>query len=212
MSEKFFDFFDKAYCINLKKRPDRLEHIKKEIEKYDLGDIFFFEAIDGDSINNTDFNKNLKNGEIGLILSVLEIIKDCKRNNYKNVIIIEDDCVFSPEINKHKLYLDNLPNDWDMFYLGGNHNTHEGTSPPISVNDYYTKLHRTYTTHFVAIKNTVFDHIEAILEKFKEPLDVSYVRIQNIFNVYCTKKTIATQKEGYSDILLYNVNYDSLIR
>ena len=70
------------FVINLKRRPDRLEHIKKEMD-YIGWDYELFEAID-------------RGDYLGCTMSHLEIIKIAKERNYESVLIIEDDCTVMP--------------------------------------------------------------------------------------------------------------------
>lgn len=70
------------FVVNLKRRPDRLEHIKKEME-YIGWEYEIFEAVDIGSY-------------VGCTLSHLEILKIAKERNYDRVMIIEDDCTFMP--------------------------------------------------------------------------------------------------------------------
>lgn len=207
---KFFDRFDKVYCINLKHRQDRKLSVLSECAKHQLGKIHFFEAINGKEIKN---DYPISNGCVGLIASNIEIIKDAKLNNYNTIIILEDDCYFSEEMKNIDSYMDVLPENWDMFYLGGNHNVGwMGIQPPIKVNEKIVKLHHTFTTHFVAIRNNMFDILLEKLSHFDNPLDVIYTSIQKTHNVYCTSETIAKQINGYSDIENKIVNYSNLIK
>lgn len=87
------------FVINLKRREDRLEKIKKELE-YIGWDYEIFEAID-------------KNDHTGCSLSHAEIIKKAKANDLDEIIVIEDDCTFMPyakdlidKINNECEYLD----------------------------------------------------------------------------------------------------------
>lgn len=208
---KLFDKFDKVYCINLDRRPDRLENFKKEVEKYNLGEFERFSAYDGKQLNLTN-NYNLKPGEIGIIKSNLDIIKDAKKNNYKTILIIEDDCVFNDEIINFEDYFNLLPIDWDMLYMGGNHNTHMGVRPPLIINDKVVKLHSTYSAHFVGIKSSVFDQIESLLERGQHPLDVEYVTIQKIFNCYSFTPALTSQLVNFSDIQESTTDYNWLIK
>jgi len=209
---KLFDRFDKVYCVNLDKRPDRLENFKNQVKIHNLGNFEIFKAIDGQNLDMSDFKTKLRPGELGLILTIINIVKICKSNNYENVLIVEDDCEFNNEINFIDSYFEKLPSDWDMLYFGGNHNTHMGVEQPKMINDKVKKLINTYSTHFVVIRNTVFDHILQILPKLSEPLDLTYVRLQKIFNVYCFHPVIATQKIDYSDIQNYVTNYQDIIK
>lgn len=206
---KLFDRFDKVYCINLEHREDRKNHILSECTKYNLGDLSFFKAINGNNISNP---YRISNGCLGLILSNIEILKEAKNNNYKSILILEDDCHFTNEVLDIDLYFDALPDDWDMLYVGGNHNIHMGDLPPKQINEKIVKLHNTFTTHFVAINNNMYDVILARLSKFDKPLDVVYAGIQKLYNVYSTSKPIAKQLNGYSDIENKVIDYDWLIK
>lgn len=208
---KLFERFDKVYCINLKRRPERLKEFQDEVNKFDLGVFEIFEAIDGNSIKNKRTNK-LKLSEQGLIESNLLIIKECIKNDYKNVLIIEDDCIFTDDVTNLNNFFDKLPNDWDMLYMGGNHNTHMGIAPPKIINDKICKLHHTFSTHFVAIKNTLFSELEFILSITSEPLDVTYVNLQKNKNVYSFYPAIAKQRVGFSDIQNSIKDYNWLIK
>lgn len=68
------------FVVNLERRPDRLEHIKKELD-YIGWDYELFKAID-------------LNHHGGCTLSHVEIIKIAKERNYDSVMVIEDDCTF----------------------------------------------------------------------------------------------------------------------
>lgn len=209
---RLFDRFDKVYCVNLDKRPDRLENFKNQVEKYDLGEFTRVSAVDGSNINLNEYGNDLKPGELGLVLTNLKIIKEAKDNNYESILILEDDCSFTDEILNIENYFSELPLDWDMLYMGGNHNTHMGIQGPIIVNEKVVKLHSTYSTHFIGIKKTLFDHIEVILSKYKEPLDVSYVKLQKIFNIYSFYPAIAKQIVDFSDIQNSITDYNWLIK
>ena len=70
------------FVVNLERRPDRLESIKKEMD-YIGWDYELFKAVD-------------LNHHGGCTLSHVEIIKIAKERGYKSVLVIEDDCTFLP--------------------------------------------------------------------------------------------------------------------
>jgi hypothetical protein len=70
------------FVVNLERRKDRFESIKKEME-YIGWDYEYFPAID---LNN----------HVGCTKSHLEIIKLAKARGYKKVLVIEDDCTIMP--------------------------------------------------------------------------------------------------------------------
>lgn len=209
---KFFNKFDKVFLVNLKRRTDRLENFTNQVNNFDLGEFEVFPAYDGKELNMSEYNTFLSPGQLGLVLSNLDIINEAIKNNYEKIIIIEDDCVFENDIVNFEKYFEQLPKNWDMFYMGGNHNTHVGSKPPVMVSDNMLKLHNTYSTHFVAIRNTTFEHIKIILSKLNRPLDVSYVMLQKIFNVYCFHPILAKQLVDFSDIENEVTDYNWLIK
>jgi GR25 family glycosyltransferase involved in LPS biosynthesis len=209
---RLFDRFDKVYCINLDRRPDRLENFKKEVEKYNLGEFERFSAYDRDKIDLSKYSLSVNPGAIGLLLSNLEIILESQINNYKSILILEDDCVFTDEILNIDSYFEKLPSDWDLLYMGGNHNIHMMSEPPVKINDKVCKLHSTYTTHFVGINKSMFNIVEEYIRKFDSPIDVMYAALQQKYNVYSFYPAIAKQSEGFSDIEKIDINYDWLIK
>jgi hypothetical protein len=70
------------FVVNLERRPDRLEHIQKEMD-YMGWDYELFKAVD---LNNHG----------GCTLSHTGIIKIAKERGYDSVMVIEDDCTFLP--------------------------------------------------------------------------------------------------------------------
>jgi hypothetical protein len=207
---KITDFFDKTYCINLDRRFDRWEECLIEFKKYDIENVVRWSAIDGNNINKLGSCE--KSSQTALILTNIDIIEDSIKNNLKNVLIMEDDIKFSDEVYNISEYFKYLPEDWDMVYFGGNHNSHMGVNPPLIINEKVCKLHNTFTTHCVGINGKSFNTIINKLKEFNNPLDVIYTDLQRSLNVYCFYPLIATQRISYSDIEGRVVNYNWLIK
>lgn len=208
---RLFDRFDKVFCINLDRRPDRMLHFEEQVKKYNLGEFERVSAVDGLNLKNLR-SKNLKSNEQALIETNLKILEKSQLNNYKKILILEDDCTFYDEVQYLDLYFEKLPEDWDMLYMGGNHNTHVGVNPPKKINDKVQKLSHTYSTHFVGISNKVFEDLLFILNITTSPLDVTYTDLQKRKNVYSFYPAIVTQKVGYSDIQNTVTDYNWLIK
>lgn len=210
------NFFDKVYCINLDRRPDRWEKSIKEFEKHNI-EAERFTAQDGQLLN-IDFDKPYK-GELGGTISHLNVIKEAKRLNLKNVLILEDDVEFINDFNKvFKEKYNYIPNDWDSLYFGGNH-----TGGIQKINPFIGKIFRTYAIHAYAVKNTIYDIIIEYLEykveqtlKSKTKLPVSVAAdyfiadLQPSNNFYAFNPPLAYQKIGYSDLQQTVVNYSFL--
>jgi len=100
---------DKIYVINLPYRTDRKEQILNELKKVDALNVEIFSAIRPQEKLILHWNKNyldpLPNwytgnattyriGALGCLLSHVAIMKKALKNNYENILILEDDTCF----------------------------------------------------------------------------------------------------------------------
>ena len=173
---KLFDRFDKVYCVNLDKRPDRLENFKNQVEKYDLGNFEIFKAIDGKNLDMSEFKTKLRPGELGLILTIINIVKICKSNNYENVLIVEDDCEFNNEINFIDSYFEKLPSDWDMTFLHDGCNMHASNIRPDII--WYKEIYSRTVCSYMLTLETAKKIVETLLPIDDHP----YIAIDNCLN------------------------------
>jgi GR25 family glycosyltransferase involved in LPS biosynthesis len=100
----------KIYVINLKRRPNRLEHIIKEMN-YMGFDFEVFEGID-------------TNSHVGCALSHIEIIKIAKEKNLDKVFVFEDDIFFMPYAKSLFFDLKNILESVDYDVLNLNMSIH----------------------------------------------------------------------------------------
>jgi GR25 family glycosyltransferase involved in LPS biosynthesis len=208
---KITDFFDKTFCINLDRRFDRWSECVAEFDKNKLVGIERFRAVDGKDL--TELPKGfLTTSRLALVLTNMLILAKAIEENYSSILILEDDVEFTKQVVNMKSFFDSLPEDWDMLYFGGNHNTHVGSEPPTIINDKVCKLHNTFSTHCVAINNKAFKEILERLKKCDNALDVIYSELQKKLNVYSFYPMIATQRVSFSDIENKMTDYKWLIR
>jgi len=130
---------DKIYIINLERAKERLNKVVSELEKIggQFSNYTIFKAVDGKTIKNDEIKKLLtldaqysfyinafnydqirSKGEVGCYLSHLGVWKDMVKNNYNNVIILEDDVFSNMSSNQINKNLDLLPLDYDVAHLG----------------------------------------------------------------------------------------------
>ncbi len=198
--------FDKAYCINLKRRQDRWKKCLMEFKKHNLDDIERYQAIDGKLYDwsSTTYNKNLLKGELGILETHINIITEAVENGYSSIVILEDDVYFTPEIAKLEEYLNDVPEDWDMIHLGGNHTY--GNIPDM-ITDKIMRLNNTFATEGVIIRNTLFQTILEITKNREHQIDKYYSILQKTNNIYGCYPNITLQKIDYSDIQNKVVDY-----
>ena len=127
---------NKSYYINLNSRSDRRLQMESQIGKIPiLKQMERYSAINGEKIDYTKekreceiyevkrsgfkLGKSMTKGAYGLCQSLLDIYKKNIINNYGNILICEDDCIFVNDFeNKFNEYIKNLPQDWDMVHFG----------------------------------------------------------------------------------------------
>lgn len=206
---KLNNISNNIYVLNLKKRTDRKNHILSELTKIECTEFTLFEAVDGnDLVNNT----KLKSGMFGLINTYLKIYDDWKLKGSENILIIEDDCVFVDDFNqKLQLYMDNIPNDWEMLYFGANHNYHVGHKTE-KINDYCIKLNNSYSAHCVVLKSHVFEELINNIKNFTVENDVMMAKLQTKYNAYSSIPNLTSQLPNFSDIENGVRDYNWLIK
>ena len=123
---------NKLYYINLDKRSDRNKHFIDECKKANIPDykIKRFSAFDGDSYNFDEDDLNLFNkvdykGKpfekkiIGNQLSHYYILQEMIENNYKYIIICQDDVIFKDNfINHLNKVVNNIPSNAEIVNIG----------------------------------------------------------------------------------------------
>jgi len=185
------NFVDKIYYINLEKRKDRKEHIEKQIKEYldpNLKITERFNAIeyDGYYVNNCFRNK----GGIGCSLSHLNIVKLAKQNNYKNILILEDDIIFNWD--KERFYrilskfFENIK-DYNLLVFDTNgNNMHPWQSYETNISEIY-KLGDSFCTGGYIISNNFFDTYIKHLEQSTPKLimgDIFNGRIDESWKIF----------------------------
>jgi glycosyl transferase family 25 len=191
------NYFEKIYCINLDRREDRWVETFEELNKWGLNDcVSRYSGIDGNTLNNDTI---INNGELGILTTHINIITEAKENNYTNILILEDDIEFTEEIKNLEKYMSQVPSDWDILYFGGNHNIHEGEKIN-KINDNVIKCSRTYTTHCIVLRNTIYDKCLNLIKGCDKPVDMYYSDLQKELNVYSLYPSVALQRVSYSDI------------
>lgn len=204
------NYFSKTYCINLERRKDRWNECLLEFESKGLNGIERVSAVDGKDL--LFFPQRINPSALALILTNEKIFENAIKNDYGSILILEDDIEFTEQVKDISSFIDKLPEDWDMLYFGGNHNTHVGYKSPEVINEKVVKLHHTYSTHCVGVNKRAYQSILERIRKKDQPLDVIYSDLQKKLNVYSFFPAIATQRVSFSDIENKVTDYKWLIK
>lgn len=235
------EFFDDIYCVNLSERVDKWEDTYRLFADIDC-DLNKFDAVNGftagipPQMPDPNFEiaglrgfTPMRPGQVGCLLSHLGIIRKAQANGYKNVMIVEDDIQFDSDLFPDQCkFLEEVPDDWDMIYFGGNHQTKpepikfEGVfhfvpnhpKPQQLFSDVVSKTSCTFTTHCLAINlhSPMIDQLVFMIQQVALPVDVCYAHFHAAHNVFTSSKKITWQREAFSDIEQRVVNYDSVLK
>lgn len=205
MNELLYNFFDDIYCINLKNREDRWKSFLSEMARLNITDFKRFDAVNGKELDytNLSYSRNLLSGELGVLMSHINLIKEAKERNLDSILVMEDDVYFTDEIYKINDYLNSIPKDWNFIYFGANHNQ----NIPEIINDKICRLKHSFGLQCVGIKNTMYDRILSDVVKLEKQIDVYYAEYQSENKSYCFNPNIALQIVSYSDIQNKVVDY-----
>ncbi len=207
-----FSFFEKVYCINLSSRVDRWNNCLNQFSKFGISNVQRFEAI---KYNHPKLSAKA-NAHIGCVLSHYNIIKEAKLKNYSNILVLEDDFLFLKEPYefevKLKKSLNELPLDWDLFYLGSYFVKGYDYESTERYSDNLVKVNTGFCTHSLAYSSRGMDKILKSL-KLNTELDIlnyseEYESIawylvrefQYENNCFASDELLSSQISGFSDI------------
>ena len=183
--------FLEIYCVNLKERDDRNEHMQEIFRKNNLKVTFYRPE------------RNAISGAVGCRESHIAILKEARDRRLPNVIIFEDDIDLLDDIRDVV-----LPAKWDMFYLGGNWLDILNRSE----SDKYCKV-RSWSTYSYAVNAHFYDTLIEGLEKTEKEIDRYY--LENVHpnaDVYMAKPQLVVPSERFeeSDIMGKKMDYGFL--
>jgi len=194
----YLDYFEKAFYINLDNRTDR--KILFEQRTNDIG--LNIPRYSGVSLKESEVPVNeyfksdpRRHFKVSCTLSHFSIIKMAKKNDWKNILIFEDDCIFCPGfMDKIDSCIEELKyHPWNLFYMGGEPNQ---VVLPLSKHLRLCPSHGgIYGTHAYAINNTFYDRILKIDPIQYPAIDIIYLH-QPDRTYILTKDLLVTQDDN----------------
>jgi len=200
----------KIFVIHYRKLVDRKAHMLEQFKKHNITDYEFIE-IDRDELykqNISMFKKNYSKSQIAISLSHFYAYAQI-RDKYDNGLIFEDDVILSDNfIHIFNKYITQLPNDYDMLFIGDGCNLHIQSHMLIPNTYIYKKcLYPTKwggngagrcTDSYVVNKKCakkLCEYIQTLSYKIQLPVDwwLNVAARDNTFNVYWSEPTIVTQ-------------------
>jgi GR25 family glycosyltransferase involved in LPS biosynthesis len=184
-------FFDRICCINLDKRVDRWEKCLREFDRIGLN-VERFSAFSGEN-PHLAFNK-----------SQHTLLKKLVDEGAERMLVLEDDVVFK-NIDHMTAAINQLPEDWDVLYLGANVN---GTHLE-RFSDNLFKIRNSFTTHAVAYSNKMATWIVENFNPDQFPIYDEWLRVnvQEQYKSFIVSPFVAWQRPDVSDIWGHYADY-----
>ena len=201
----------KIFVLHYSKLVDRKKYILEQFIKHNIINFEFIEKYDKDEITDSEsiiFNKTYKKSTMSLHLKhnyVYNIIAE----NYDNALIFEDDAILSDNfVDKLNNYMYQLPEDWDMLFIGNGCNLHiekHNIKPDINIykkclyptqwgGDGATRCTDSYLVNKKCAKK-LCEYINELTYKIDNNIDwwLNIASRDNNLNVYWAEPTIVTQ-------------------
>ncbi|WP_254513837.1 glycosyltransferase family 25 protein [Anatilimnocola floriformis] len=190
----------KTYLINLARREDRLkEFADNQIEHgWPCSPVTVVKAVDG---TNLPLPRNWKAnaGAWGCRQSHIRVIEDALANNEEQIFVLEDDVCWTKDIwPKLEIFCKNVPHDWDMLFLGGQHIL----PPKLLWTDFEWIFRGRYVcrTHAYVLPRRTMPTILRLLYATTDHIDHAIGKWCALHKVYCPEQWLFGQRSSLSDI------------
>lgn len=202
----FNKFFDAAYVINLEHRTDRWNSITKMANDAGLN-LNRWNAVNAKDIDldRDRLGKRVKHlSAIGCWKSHITLYEHAIEQGYENILVLEDDADFSPDLyNQISSLFDTFDfKDFDVIYLGA-----ADKYPSAKIQENVHQCQYTLTTHAMIIsRKGLYNILNTVKEddqgKCSMSIDVLLAkRIQPLGKSFRAEPAIITTISGYSDIV-----------
>lgn len=190
--------FDHTYVINLDRRKDRMFRVDRYLKKLKIN----YERISGVIPTQTEFENIKKEGSkitsigaLGCIMSHINVIRNAIKNQYKSILILEDDIVPLKSFDYNKIQ---TPADWDILYLGSSQ--HNFIEQQQDKHETYYIAKKSRGTFAYIVKNHMFNKLLGLFNMFEMNVDMYLEEIQNKHKCYVIHDNFMIADLNDSDI------------
>ena len=207
---------DKIYICHYKKLTDRKIIILDQLQKLGLDNYMFVEQFDKDSWNTEEITKEfpkilhanrINDSERSLALKHAWIVTDMYKQGYSSVLVLEDDAVLVDDfVEKYNSYMNQMPIDWDIGWVGSCFGLKE---PEISNINVYKTNRGSRCTHAYCISKSFSIKMIDEIKNIDKEADLYYNYIIERFNLnnYWFQPPLALQSLEFFSSLRGNQNY-----
>lgn len=146
----------KIYVINVESESDRLQAFADSYPAC-LPQYTVWEAKTGEDVVKPDWWGSSAN-RWALVQNFIDILSE---DNDEDVLIFEDDCTFAKDFEeKYNAFLNEVPDDWDMLYLGAQH-----VAAPTQVTAGVLQLKNSICGHAIIYRNRIKQELAAYYQE-----------------------------------------------
>lgn len=179
-------FFNRVYVITCNNLIDRQIYIKNHFAEKNIN-FEFYVSVDKNQI----IGNKISNSEKSLAISHLNCVINAKLNNYKNILICEDDVNFVENVDeKFNNFINDVPDDWNFLQLGNQFWANHWLKRQYIKNNLYKFLWGT-GSHCIAINQNSYEIAINSFQKYNTPIDFMYYDLFSKLNCYCPENFIA---------------------
>jgi hypothetical protein len=174
------------FVRNIRRRPDRLEHMQQQMKKINT-DYLVFDCADDKGTQMSAMWWNAQNS--------LQVIRYSKEAGLDSVLLLDDDCLFVDDFNeKLESLWPHMPEDWDIVSFGEIYGTYTDIYPGIVRTTY------SWGGHASLVRNTMYDKLLNTLTGFVWADEEMNQKLKPSIKFYAFRPYLVTQMPGYSDL------------
>lgn len=195
---------DAVYYINLNHRKDRKLSIESQLEV--LG-------VDKSKVQRISAIHNVLNGHLGCAKSHIKALDQAINNQLENVLILEDDMMFSKNRLEVENYIEEFfqifEDQWDVFFLAANVLNYESTH-----SEKIKRVTQALCAHAYCVNRRYFSTLkecfqssvdemgeeELFMDSQYKAIDRKWMDLQKVDRWYIGKYPLGHQGRSYSDI------------
>jgi GR25 family glycosyltransferase involved in LPS biosynthesis len=190
---------DKIYICHYKKLKERKESLLNQFEEERIYTYQFVENFDKNGWNRKEIEKEYpkifndwkrgvdsydetaQDSERSLALKHSFILKDIFKNQYETSLILEDDVTLCDNFVEYcNLFMEQLPTDWDIAWVGSCLNLHE---PKVDGKYVYKTKRGSRCTHAFLVSKSMVDKVIDCVSDINLPSDHFYNYLIDKFNL-----------------------------
>jgi len=164
----------------------RLSHLTKQLDSFDL-DYKIFSGFNKKNLKNHSFNSILREtpdyipdnkskfkvGHLCVTMAHISMINYAKTNGSESILVFEDDAQLAPDFLERIKYLNEVPDDADIIFLGALTFDKNHLIPKYKITEHVYKLRAKdmWGVHAYIVPKKSYDKVIEVLESFEDVVD-----------------------------------------